>query len=433
MRKLKVVVAFFFVALIAGMFHLPAGVHASAYSANAVWIQDAAWPRFPASKDNILSKNLSGLVSDLSNNYVEFAIVFVGYWNATTPSKPTISYQHNAAFYQNVISAFHAKGIKVIAWAENGGGGTMNLTAGNVQNAYNATIACMNIGFDGYNDDIESNWNQDWINYLNSLTTVLHNETNFTDGKSRLNMPDVPYDYQQIFNPSLYVDYIVSMFYSGTSTLENSQAAAYWQEDFGEYQKTNDTPPASPMIMGLMNHYGNKYPLTWQLGQVDKYLLDYGHPQLAGFCIWLYEYMGTNANDWNQWNYWIARVGTNTPSLYVATITSSPVTGIQLTVNGTQHDTPNIQYGFNGTVIILQAPPSITQYTFLNWSNGANGTTLSVTLTSNTTITAIYTPAIPEHNVPVLPAPFMTAMAITMLLVILTFKKNKKQHSSKKF
>jgi hypothetical protein len=100
------------------------------------------------------------------------------------------------------------------------------------------------------------------------------------------------------------------MFYSDVSTLESSQAAVSWQEDFGEYQGHN-TPPASPMIMGIMNYYGNQYPLAWQLEQVDRYLTDYEHPQLVGFCLWLYEYMGTNTDDWNQWNNWI--VVTETP------------------------------------------------------------------------------------------------------------------------
>jgi hypothetical protein len=57
--------------------------------------------------------------------------------------------------------------------------------------------------------------------------------------------------------------------------------------------------------MGIMNYYGNQYPLTWQLEQVDKYLMTYEHPQLVGFSLWLHEYMGTNADDWSQWNNWI--------------------------------------------------------------------------------------------------------------------------------
>lgn len=446
MSKLEVAVAFFLVAFIVGMLHFPANVHASTYSANAVWFGEngTGWP---SPNGHILSTNLTKCVNDLANNDIEYAIVFVGYWNATIPSKPNVVYYNAAkaawvdalanyqAFYTSVINGFHGKGIRVIGWVEDGEGGAMDLTTGNRQNIDNVIATYMNLGFDGYNDDVEG-WtgsHQIYIDYLNNLTTFSHTGANFADGKPRLNMPDVGFDSQQNTNQYLNVDYIVSMFYSNVSALENQQAAAYWQEDFGEYHGNNNaTPPASPMIMGLMNDYGNKYPLTWQLGQVDKYLLAFGHPQLAGFCLWLYEYMGANPNDWSQWNYWITRVGTNTPLLCVATITSSPVTGTQLTVNGTQQYTPNIQYGFNGTVIILHAPPIITQYTFLNWSNGTNATTISVTLTSNTTIAAMYTPAIPEHNVPVLPAPFMIAMAITMLLVIIAFKKNKKQHSNQK-
>jgi hypothetical protein len=43
MRKSKVAFATFFVALLVNMASLPMTVHASTYSANAVWIQDSNW------------------------------------------------------------------------------------------------------------------------------------------------------------------------------------------------------------------------------------------------------------------------------------------------------------------------------------------------------------------------------------------------------
>jgi len=189
-----------------------------------------------------------------------------------------------------------------LAWVENDG--AVNVSAGNRQFLYDQIVACMNKGFDGFNDDIE-NWNgtlQDWIDYENNCTTVLH-------GLGKLMTTDVALDSQQNVNQYLHVDYIVSMFYSDVSYLENSRAAAYWQEDFGEY-RGHDTPPGSPMIMGIMNYYGNSHSLAWQLEQVENYLATYGHPELSGFSIWLYEYMGTNADDWNQWNSWITTTET---------------------------------------------------------------------------------------------------------------------------
>lgn len=291
MRKSKVTVATFFVALLVNISSLPMTVHASTYSANAVWIQDMSWVRM---NPNILTTNLSKVVDDLSHGSLKFAFVFAGYWNADTS---TIMYNENDSVFTTVIDALHAVNIKVLAWVENEG--TMNVSAANRQNLYGQITTCVNKGFDGYNDDVED-WNgtlQDWIDYENNCTAVLH-------GLDKLMTADVALDWQQNTNQYLHMDYIVSMFYSNVSTLESPHAATFWQEDFGEYQGHN-TPPASPMIMGIMNYYGNEYPLTWQLEQVDKYLTTYEHPQLVGFCLWLYEYMETNADDWSQWNNWI--------------------------------------------------------------------------------------------------------------------------------
>lgn len=308
--------------------------------ARAVWIQNEGWP---AMNPNILTTNLPKVVNDLKNNNINYAFVFVGYWSPPA----TINYQHPDAYYTNVINALHAAGIKAIAWAE-AYNNPMDITAANRNNLYNAIIDCMNrCPWDGYNDDIEPPYIgtlQDQIDFLNGLTPILH-------GLGKLNMPDVPYDWEQNINQYLYVDFIVSMFYGSTSTLESSQAAAFWQEEFGEYQGYN-TPPASPLIIGLMNYYGNQYPLAWQLGEVGKYLSLYGHPNLAGFSIWLYEYMGTTPDDWTQWNYWITRIGTTTPPLYTITVNSSPLS-VQMSFNGALHYTPNGMYAFTGSEAVI--------------------------------------------------------------------------------
>ena len=291
MRESTAAVATFVVAFLIVMSWLPMTFRSSTYSTNAIWIQDMSWVRM---NPNILTKNLTKIVDDLSHGSVKFAFVFAGYWNSDTS---TIMYNENDSVFTAVINALHVVDIRVLAWVENDG--PMNVSEANRQSLYGQITTCMNKGFDGYNDDIED-WNgtlQNWIDYENNCTAVLHK-------LSKLMTADVVWDMQQHINQHLHVDYIVSMFYSNVSTLESPHAATSWQEDFGEDQGHN-TPPASPIIMGIMNYYGNKYSLAWQLEQVDKYLTTYNHPQLAGFCLWLCEYMGTNADDWSQWNNWI--------------------------------------------------------------------------------------------------------------------------------
>jgi hypothetical protein len=258
---------------------------------------------------NCLTNDLQGVVNRLGQNNINYAFVFVGYWDATIPTNPTVGYQHSAAFYANVIDAFHEANIKVLAWIESYIG-MMDLRAYNRQNIYDAIVECMNIGFDGYNDDVED-WtgtNQDYIDYLNGATTVLHN-------LGKLMTADVAFDWEQNTNPYLHMDFIVTMFYSDYSMFEDPQGADYFQENFGQYEGNNN-PPASPVILGIMNCLRpecNTFSISYQLTQCSNYLATYNHPQLVGFCIWLYEYMGSygQTDDWSQWNSWINSVGTD--------------------------------------------------------------------------------------------------------------------------
>jgi len=310
------------------------------YSHNAVWIQNEGWP---AMQKNILTTNLSKVVNDLSSNNIEFAVVFVGYWSQPA----TINYQHTDAYYTNVINQLHAVGVKAIAWAE-AYNAPMDITTANRNNIYNAVIDCMTrMPWDGYNDDIEPPFigtHQDQIDFWNGLTPILH-------GLGKLNMPDVGFDWEQNTNQYLHVDYILSMFYGSRSTFEDPQAPYFWQEEFGMFNGHN-TPPTSPVILGVMNYYGNTKPLAWQLSQAAKYMAQYGCPNLAGFSLWLYEYVGTSFDDWEQWNYWITRLGTNganAPPLYALTLNTAPVSGIQLTCNGVSQYTPYSALTFGGS------------------------------------------------------------------------------------
>ena len=274
---------------------------------NAMLIYDQPWV---AAKQNCLN-NYQEVVDRCKNGNTEFAIIFVGYINSLNPTSPRIEYYRTADFYKTVINAFHVAGIKVIAWAEDGYSnlGLCNISPANWQNLYTMILGAVNIGFDGYLDDIE-NWTGphgqntpdnassylDHIAWLNSLTPVLHNI-------GKLNMPVAGFDWQQHENNQLYVDYICSMFYSSVSTLEDPQGDYYWQENFGEWDGHN-TPPASPMIVLLMNGYMNANPLSWQLAQVSRLLDTYPSPNLAGLGVWIYEYMWNTASDWDAWNYW---------------------------------------------------------------------------------------------------------------------------------
>jgi hypothetical protein len=317
------------------------------YVNNAAVIQDAAWGGFPANKRNVLTEHLDEVVADLAAYHIKYAICFVGYWNYLTNN---INYTHTDTQWTTIINAFHAANIIVLAWAEDDTIHPMDITAANRDNLYASITACMAKGFDGYLDDIElyNGTLQEWIDYNNGATTVLH-------GLGKLMTAAVPYDWDQTRNMYLVMDFICTMFYGNISALEHIYGEAFWQENFGEYGEyypPNNHPPASPLIMILMNYYGNQYPLAWQLRKAGEYHDTYLHPQLNGFASWLYEYMGTTFDDWLQWDYWIERIGTVNPPLYTIAVASSPIP-IQLNFNGTLKYTPKTLYGFTGIETLI--------------------------------------------------------------------------------
>jgi hypothetical protein len=263
------------------------------FEERAVWIVNAAWSHFPTDKRLVLVDHLDEVVQDLENNNITMVFAFVGYWD---PATATIGYTMTDVQITNAINALHAKGIRVLAWAEDCG--QMDIV-NQRQAIYDEILECMNKGFDGYHDDIENCApncaHQDYIDYLNNATNLLH-------GNNKLMTAAVAFDWEQNTNPYLHMDYIVSMFYSDQSKCEDPQGKWYWQENFGQYMGNNN-PPASPVIMGLMNYYGNQHSLAWQLDWVTKEVASDPHPRLSGFCLWLYEYM--TADDWEIWKYWI--------------------------------------------------------------------------------------------------------------------------------
>ena len=258
------------------------------------------------------------LLSDLSAANCKYVVVFIGYWDATDPTNPLIlptigypsgpqNYVRTPAFYQELITQLHDINIQVLCWLEDGIG-EMDISPSNTQQKIIPKILdAVNIGFDGFADDLE-NWLgktgniqtdlDTQIVYLEAITDALH-------AIGKLHCPFTAMDWTQYLNPRLdNVDYNLQMFYGSRTVLQDSQVDLFWQEEFGQLNR--DTPPASPVIIGLMIHSGNNPPydtMSGQLAKIDQLLADYPHPQLYGFFIWIYEYM--NDEDWTSWNSWV--------------------------------------------------------------------------------------------------------------------------------
>ena len=260
---------------------------------NFVLIYDQPWLY---QNTNILNiEHRQNLLNDLSIANCKYVVVFIGYWNATDPANPLISptpgapsgpqnYVRTPTFYQELIAQLRQIGIQVFCWIEDGVG-LMDISPANRPNIFSAILEAVNTGFDGFTDDIE-NWvgrsdgstatlrqaNYDaQIDYLNNLTTVLHDN-------GKLNAPTIGFDWEQYINQRLQVDYILSMFYSSRTTLADPQCDAYWQENLGIYAG-NNASSASPLIVGLFIHETNNPPpyntMAGMLAKVDTLLATY--------------------------------------------------------------------------------------------------------------------------------------------------------------
>ena len=290
-------------------------------SPNFVLIYDQPW--LYQNKNILDIKHRQELLSDLSTANCKYVVVFIGYWDATDPVNPLVfptlggpsgpqNYVRTPAFYQELITQLHQISIQVFCWIEDGVG-LMDISPANRPNIFPAILEAVNIGFDGFTDDIE-NWvghsdgstaalrRADYdaqIDYLNNLTTFLHDN-------GKLHAPAVGCDWEQHINQCLHVDFILSMFYSDRTTLADSQCDAFWQENLGTYAG-NNASSASPLIVGLLIHEtSNPEPYKTMAGilaKVDSLLATYSHPMLYGFFIWIYEYM--DDDDWASWNSWV--------------------------------------------------------------------------------------------------------------------------------
>ncbi len=313
-RKLLAILAFSLILIL-----LVPRIHFSAAdekSPNFVLIYDQPWLY---QNRNILDiEYRQELLGNLSAANCKYVVVFIGYWDATDPTNPLIypksgaqsgaqNYVRTPEFYQELITQLHNINIQVLCWLEDGIG-EMDISPSNTQHKIIPKILeAVNIGFDGFADDVE-NWQgktgntqtdlDTQIVYLEPITDALH-------AIGKIHCPFTGQDWTQYLNPRLdNVDYNLQMFYGAHTVLQDSQVDLFWQDEFGQLGR--DTPPASPVIIGLMIYSGNAAPYNTMSGQIQKLnqlLEDYPHPQLYGFFIWIYEYM--DEEDWAAWDSWV--------------------------------------------------------------------------------------------------------------------------------
>jgi hypothetical protein len=280
----------------------------------------------------VLINNLTGVCNTLKAHAVKYAVALVSYWDweggapVLQGDSPNSGYPYcnkiTVAQWTSIINQLHNSGILVIASMTDfytyGSGTEMNLASTYYPQYESAITTVMNLGFDGYCDDIET-WvggvRADHYNFLNNMTVFLHTGSNFANGQPRLSCPTLG-DFDACFEDQYVIaDYVLVQYYNyfGTQT--------WWSNPLG-YGVGSGYPtyvPKSPIIMLTM--VGSKAAslgasglpsMSTQISDFNSYITSYGHQMLYGFGVFMYEYM--SSGDWTPWDPWIA---TTLPSMGV--------------------------------------------------------------------------------------------------------------------
>jgi hypothetical protein len=322
----------------------------NAGSPNFGWIQSDWWS-YDAGMPYCLQNNLTYIVNQCANNGINIVNIFAGTYDGNTFRNWTSTPD---SFWRVVIDAFHARGIQCYAWVEDANGETPNIAPEHYSEMRTIIQTVLAVGWDGYNDDIESidlfnaTSVSNWCNYANNMTLYCHSL-----GKSYSMCTN--YDWTRQINQRLQVDYIQVMLYGAKSLLEDPQIDAYWFSEFA-------TQSASPIAIGIMNYHGNTYSLGYQLNKLT-YLLDaFPHNGLVGFGIWLVDDM--NPSDWALWHYWINNLNPPNPMANVVSVVTNPEVLSTVVINGVNRTLPSTAYGFETQLLDVSVSPIAVDYNF---------------------------------------------------------------------
>jgi hypothetical protein len=256
---------------------------------SAVWIRP---------KDILDAPNPSLELDKLVAGKIKFLFLLVGEWEPDG----IISYFSSDSRITNFINTVKERNsdFKVLAWVYGGVPGYQDpvdiSTAAKRQNAINQIVSCVNKGFDGFNEDIETyvGTTQNLIDFWNGMAATLR-------GMNKISTVDAictyVYPVEDIY-PYLDVDYIAPMLYGG--------GAPFPETDFKNVMHRVLTNTGPPILIGMKVNDYTTIPLNTQLGWIDSKIASSGpYPKLKGFVLWEYQYM--RDVDWTDWNNWATK------------------------------------------------------------------------------------------------------------------------------
>lgn len=239
--------------------------------------------------------HISEVNSTFLDNLETAKIWNVFLWTGEWETDHTITYWENDATLTATINAIHNRNVnfKVYPFLYWGESAVDISTSGNRNLMYTAITACVNKGFDGFQDDLETytGTTQNYIDYLTGVASTVHGL-----GKTASAALGCGYAYPvETVYPTLTLDYVCPMVYNGGPFNQSEM------EDVIPRVLENS---AVPVMLGLRIDRPEEKPYTLesQLGWVET-ILATGYPEFVGFSLWIYDDMVSG--DWTAWDNYV--------------------------------------------------------------------------------------------------------------------------------
>jgi len=257
---------------------------------NAIWLEKT--------RINQILNGKTQLVTDISNGNIKLIFLELGEWNPNH----TIDYDYNDAQIATIISMFKSinRTFKLFPWMPSGRWHNHPdidfSTSAYRQQLVNAAVACVNKGFDGFEDDTEGHigTEQNYWDYLDLLTNAMHSIGKLS---ACALMALEAQNYAGTYG-NARVDYIKAMLYGGYA----------WDEPkYKTAMRRVLAASISPVLISMPIQDSNyKTPMISYMNWIDSVLTEgIDASKLAGFAI----YDGWNegmsyGNNWASWNNW---------------------------------------------------------------------------------------------------------------------------------
>jgi hypothetical protein len=259
---------------------------------NAIWLETSRITELLTDPDQLLDY--------LEDGEITLINLFIGRWTTAH----VINYNYSDAQLTTLIDTIHGGNpdFKAMAWvpATHPPDPLVDISTGaNRTLMINEAVACVNKGFDGFNDDVEEFTGSlaNLASLENDMATAIHALSGSKLHTCAL-MSHPSYDIETLYPLVTNPDYILAMLYSATAWGESKFKTAM--------DRVLDNTGTS-LLIGMPVHDANyTIPLTNYFLWIDEQKEDGGpYLNLKGYAIYDGYLEGMQLDDWTAWTIWI--------------------------------------------------------------------------------------------------------------------------------